>query len=242
MARLLRLAQVGSTQDACFALAAEGAEAGSAVVAEEQAGGRGSRGQRWSSPRGGLWLSVLFRPVAAAAPELLAVRAGLAVAAALDELGGLPPVRLKWPNDVVVADRKVGGILCEAQWAGSRLLATVIGVGINVTNDVPPDARMPALALAAWRPGLTVEQVLAPVLAHLRAIDPAAPALDRAELAAFARRDWLEGQRLAAPVAGRAAGLAPDGTLQVRTADGQLQHLRTGPVELAPAPARPQLT
>lgn len=236
-APLHRHGRIGSTQDACFALAGEGAEAGTVVVAAEQEGGRGSRGQRWSSPVGGLWLSILYRPQLAPSPELLSLRAGLAVADALEQVGGLPPVRLKWPNDLIVADRKAGGILCEAHWNGPALAALVVGVGINVTNPVPADARVPALALAEWRRDLTPEHLIGPVVARLRALDPSLPELARAELAAFADRDWLEGRTLVAPVAGDAAGIGADGALRVRRPDGTLTSLRAGPVVLAPETA-----
>ena len=242
MPALHRHDRVGSTQDLCFALAETGAESGTAVLAAEQEGGRGRRGQRWASPRGGLWLSVLYRPVGAPAPELLSVRAGLAIAAVLDGLGPLPPVRLKWPNDLIVADHKVGGILCEAQWTGARLTALVVGVGINVRNPVPDDARVQAIALDTWLPTVTVEQVLGPVLAALQGVEVSTPGLDRAELAAFARRDWLDGQELAGPVEGVAVGLATDGALQVRRADGSVQSVRTGPIDLRHAHRRQPTT
>jgi BirA family biotin operon repressor/biotin-[acetyl-CoA-carboxylase] ligase len=73
--------------DVLHGLAAEGAEAGTIVVAGEQTGGRGSRGRAWKSPPGGLWLSVLFRPGVAAGVELCGLRIGLAVAEAIESLG-----------------------------------------------------------------------------------------------------------------------------------------------------------
>ena len=99
--------------DVLHALAAEGVEAGTAVVATEQTGGRGSRGRTWSSPPGGLWLSVLFRPPSGAGIELSGLRIGLAVADAIEALHAGLSVRIKWPNDLMVGDRKLGGILCE---------------------------------------------------------------------------------------------------------------------------------
>ncbi|MCU0621721.1 MAG: biotin--[acetyl-CoA-carboxylase] ligase, partial [Gemmatimonadales bacterium] len=97
-----RLAEVGSTQDALHRLAESGAPTGTAVVAEVQRAGRGSRGRGWESPPGGLWMSVLWRPGPGDDPRLLSLRAGLAVADVLEGVGGLPPVQLKWPNDVLV--------------------------------------------------------------------------------------------------------------------------------------------
>ena len=110
---IVRLARTASTMDALHELAQAGAPAGTAVVAEAQVAGRGSRGRGWSSPPGGLWLSVLARPRTAGL-ELLSLRAGLAVAELLDRLGVGARARLKWPNDLMLDGRKAGGILCDA--------------------------------------------------------------------------------------------------------------------------------
>src|SRR4051794_17490868 len=104
--------------DRLHELAEQKAPAGTAVVAEGQTGGRGARGRPWHSPPGGLWLSVLYRPPAPGGLELLSLRLGLLVAAELEAaIPGLP-VMLKWPNDLMLRDRKLGGILCEARWQG----------------------------------------------------------------------------------------------------------------------------
>ena len=136
MTRIIRLDRVGSTQDEIHRLAEAGAPDGTAVVAREQTAGRGSRGQRWESPLGGLWLSVLRRTSKAGPPLVLSLSAGLAVAEAL-ESAGVQEVQVKWPNDLMVNDAKIGGILCEVRWHGDRPAWAVIGVGINVENQTP---------------------------------------------------------------------------------------------------------
>jgi len=151
---LIRVARVGSTMDALHELAQAGAAAGTAVVAEEQGAGRGSRGRAWSSPPGGLWLSVLARP-ASTGLEVLSLRAGLAVAVLLDRLGAAGRVELKWPNDLMLDDRKVGGILCEARWQGGTLAWVAVGLGLNVTNAPPPELAATATHLASVLPSLT---------------------------------------------------------------------------------------
>ncbi|HEX5631594.1 MAG TPA: biotin--[acetyl-CoA-carboxylase] ligase, partial [Gemmatimonadales bacterium] len=113
---LIQLQETTSTQDEVHRLAEQGAPQGTAVSAVRQAAGRGARGRGWESPEGGLWLSVLWRPHGADDARLLSLRAGLAIAELLDGLGGMPPIELKWPNDLVVQGHKVGGILCEARW------------------------------------------------------------------------------------------------------------------------------
>jgi BirA family transcriptional regulator, biotin operon repressor / biotin---[acetyl-CoA-carboxylase] ligase len=232
--RLLYFERVDSTMDLLHQLAADGAEAGTAVLAGEQLGGRGSRGRSWQSPPGGLWLSLLFRPAAPGGVEVMSLRVGLAVAEALDDL--VPrPVQLKWPNDLMLGERKVGGILCEARWQGHTLGWVTVGVGMNVRNAVPAELYAVATALASELPAITVEDVAQPVVSALRTLDLGADRLTPAEMKRFARRDWLSGRDIRAPAAGRAAGLRDDGALLVRPAQGVEIPLRSGSVELAAA-------
>jgi BirA family biotin operon repressor/biotin-[acetyl-CoA-carboxylase] ligase len=223
-----RRERIGSTQDEAHRLAADGAPAGTAIVAERQIVGRGSRGRSWDSPPGGLWMSVISRPAAGAGAELLSLRTGLAVAAALDGLGGLPPVELKWPNDVLLRGRKAGGILCEARWQGDALAWVAVGIGLNVRNPAPPDTRLAGASLAEWRPDINVDDVLRALLAELHDLDAGGPALGRAELEAWRRRDWLRGRILRRPVAGTVEGIDADGALRVRRADATVELVRSG--------------
>jgi BirA family transcriptional regulator, biotin operon repressor / biotin---[acetyl-CoA-carboxylase] ligase len=227
-----RFDRLSSTQDELHRLAAAGAPAGTVVVAAEQEAGRGSRGRRWASPLGGLWLSFLCRPPCPVGVEVLSVRVGLGAAEALSRLGGLPPVALKWPNDLILGDRKIGGILGEARWQGDTLAWVAVGVGINVRNPLPVGVRTPPGRLADWRPDLEPEQVLEPVLARLAPLAVSGTGLTPAELEAFGRRDWLAGRELAGPVQGRATGIAADGSLLVRLPDGSTVGVSSGPVVL----------
>lgn len=219
--------------DLLHTLAAEGAEAGTAVVAEEQTGGRGSRGRSWHSPRGGLWLSLLYRPAWTVGAEVAGIRVGLAVAEALAELAGADAFRLKWPNDLMAGQRKLGGILCEARWQGEVPTWVAVGVGLNVENPVPETLREVATNLAEFMPGATVDALLPGLLARLRAVELAAGQLSPGELSRFGFRDWLRGRALRQPAAGVADGIAEDGALLVRTADGRIVAVRAGTVELA---------
>jgi BirA family biotin operon repressor/biotin-[acetyl-CoA-carboxylase] ligase len=222
MHQVHRFERLPSTQDEAHRLAASGAPAGTVVVAAEQAAGRGSRGRSWTSPRGGLWLSLICRPAEVEGIESLSLRAGLAVAEALECVPGFPTIALKWPNDLIVGDRKVGGVLCEARWQGEGLGWVVVGVGLNVCNPLAEGARHPPARLAEWRPDLTVDDVLWPVVQHLTPLAGAASTMTDAERAAFARRDWLAGRSLAAD------GIAGDGALRVRRPDGSVVKVRSG--------------
>lgn len=225
-AALREVVECDSTQDEVHRLAAEGAPEGTAVLAARQRAGRGSRGRAWASAEGGLWLSVLWRPGPSDDPRLLSVRAGLAVAPLLEAPGGMPPVQLKWPNDLLVDGRKVGGILCEARWRGTTLEWVAIGVGVNVRNAPPPAVRVPAASLSEWRPDLA-PAALAPSIAGALARLSGRPTLTPEERAAWRARDALAGRRLRAPVAGVVRGLAEDGTLEVEVA-GAVRQLAAG--------------
>ena len=232
MSAIHRFHRLSSTQDELHRLAAVGAAAGTVVVAAEQEAGRGSRGRHWASPLGGLWLSFLCRPPRPVGVEVLSLRVGLAAAEALGQFGGLPPVALKWPNDLMVGERKVGGILGEARWQGDSLAWIAVGVGINVRNPLPAAVRTPPGRLAEWRPDLEPEQVLGPLLARLAPLAALASGLTSAEMEAFGRRDWLAGRELAAPVQGFATGIAEDGSLLVRLPDGRTVGVSSGSVVL----------
>lgn len=230
--RLHYFDRVTSTMDVLHELAAAGAGEGTAVLAGEQLEGRGSRGRSWHSPPGGLWLSVLFRPPVIEGLEVMSLRAGLAVAEAVEALIQ-KPLQLKWPNDLVLDGRKVGGVLCEARWQGETLGWIAVGVGMNIRNRVPEELSSVAVSLAAFRPDVSPETLAQPVVESLRQLDPGAGQLSDSELRRFARRDWLRGRAIVEPVAGTLAGLRPDGALLVRTTLGAEVPVRSGPLQLA---------
>src|SRR5687768_10654597 len=102
-----------STQDRAHELARSGAPTGTLVIASEQTAGRGRSGARWSSAAGdGLWLTLLVRPRNQPFLEVLTLRIGILVAAALDPFAPTS-LRLKWPNDLFLGDKKVAGALVE---------------------------------------------------------------------------------------------------------------------------------
>lgn len=224
---------VASTQDEAHRLAAAGAAHGSAVVARVQTGGRGTRGRAWASGEGGLWLSVICRPVSGAASEVVGLRVGLALADLLDRL--LPPphrISLKWPNDLYLGPKKLGGILAEARWQGEVLGWMVLGVGINLENEIPPEliesaARFSDLGVRL-SPASLAPSVAAVVADAAREATPLTPE----ELAAFASRDWLRGRAIALPEPGIAEGITAGGRLRIRAAGGTISEVMA-PVRLA---------
>jgi BirA family biotin operon repressor/biotin-[acetyl-CoA-carboxylase] ligase len=164
---------------------------------------------------------------------VLSLRVGLAVARVLEGLPGVPPVRIKWPNDLLLGDRKVGGILCEARWRGDAPAWVAVGVGLNVTNALPPELGAGATRLAEHTRPPALEPLAARIVEALLPLEAAPARLDAAELHAFERRDWLLGRRLLTPEPGLAAGATADGALRVRTPDGRVVEARAGSVALA---------
>lgn len=123
-----RYPDVDSTQQRAKQLLDHGEEAGIVVVAEEQRAGRGRLHRPWLSPRGGLYFSLVVHP-----EDMLSLRAGVAVATALRDLG--IPATLKWPNDVLVNGKKIAGILIELYGAHA-----IVGIGVNVDQTPLPAA------------------------------------------------------------------------------------------------------
>ncbi len=110
--------------------------AGIVVVAARQTGGRGQHGRRWESPVGGLYLSAVVEDISPALRGKLALVAGVAAAEAIGGLSGVEGLRLRWPNDLMIGGKKVGGILCEAVAMGEQKWAGIVGIGINVRAKV----------------------------------------------------------------------------------------------------------
>jgi len=201
--------EVGSTLDVAHELAAKGAAAGTLVVADAQTSGRGRMGRSWRSEAGaGIWLTLIERPRDVAALDVLSLRVGLALAPVLDAFTATP-VELKWPNDLYVGGRKLGGILVEARWRESAPEWTAIGVGVNLRA---PAGELRAVGLDA---GVARTDVLARMVPAMRAAAARTGPLDASELLVFASRDAVVGRRCREPVAGTIRGIDPSGALMV---------------------------
>ncbi|HOP69383.1 MAG: biotin--[acetyl-CoA-carboxylase] ligase [Dethiobacteria bacterium] len=135
--KLFYYTTVDSTNAVLRRMAEEGAPHETMVIAEEQRAGRGRRGRRWLSPPGkGLYFSLLLRPAGVAPEEAapITLAAAVALAQQLQRETGLP-VRVKWPNDLLVNHRKIGGILTELKGEPDRVEYLVMGIGINVNQE-----------------------------------------------------------------------------------------------------------
>ncbi|MEX0909215.1 MAG: biotin--[acetyl-CoA-carboxylase] ligase [Gemmatimonadaceae bacterium] len=223
--RAVLFGEVSSTMDVAHEAARNGAPSGTLVLAERQLSGRGRGGRQWiSAPRAGIWLTLVERPWEGVPVELLSIRAGLALAPVLDRFARAP-VELKWPNDLFVQGRKLGGILLEARWRDARPEWVALGVGINLT---PPGEIGDAAGLRA---GVTAPEVLAVIVPALRRAAARRGPLSAAELDAFAHRDFAAGKRCSEPAAGIVRGINDQGELLVE-ADGTLSAHRSGSLVL----------
>jgi BirA family biotin operon repressor/biotin-[acetyl-CoA-carboxylase] ligase len=140
MRRILHFDTLPSTMTEAASLAARGCESGTAVVADEQTAGVGRHGHIWHSERGtGLYVSIILRVPAA---PLVTLAVGIAAAEAIETVTGLRP-DLRWPNDLMLRERKAGGILVETAPG-----AVVAGIGINLNQrSFPPDLADQATSL-----------------------------------------------------------------------------------------------
>jgi len=225
-----RFAVLPSTNDEALRLAAAGAPAGTAVVADAQTAGRGRAGHAWASPPGvALYLSIVLRPrLPLERLPLATLACGIAVAEAVRAETGLP-AGLKWPNDVLVRDRKCAGLLCEGAPP-----AVVAGIGVNVNTPaealpVRPIFPATSLLLETGAPQ-DREALLAAILdgvarwiARLEAPDG-----PDAVVARFNALDALRGRAVAVDL--------PDGTVARGTAHGCAP---SGALLLSPSPAPP---
>ena len=230
---------VDSTMHEAALLAAAGAPSGTVVGADEQTAGQGRFGRHWhSEPGTGLYFSVILRhPLAPADTPLVTLALGLAVREAILEATAIV-CDLRWPNDLLIADRKCAGILTQMESG-----AVVAGIGINVNQpELPPDIATIAtsLRLAAGRPH-SREQLL---ICLLPAIDEWCGLLAREGrepiLRVFAKSSsYVAGRRVTVEISegetltGTTAGLTADGFLLIRGDRGKQHTIITGGVRPA---------
>ncbi len=124
---------------------------GTIIVAEKQSGGKGRLGKRWYSPQGGIWLSTIFYPeIALSHISLITPMTAVAVARTIHKLFPHIGVEIKWPNDLLIDNRKVCGILTEVSTEAQKMKWIIVGIGINANNDstkLPEDIRKYSISL-----------------------------------------------------------------------------------------------
>lgn len=241
---LVCLDETASTNAYAFRLAEEGAVEGTVVIADAQSGGKGRLGRVWSSPPGvNLYCSVILRPSVKPyeAPQLTFLSA-VAVARAIEQVTGLKP-EIKWPNDVLIADKKVAGLLNEMSAETDGINFVILGLGVNLnmsTEQFPPDLRSPATSLLL-EAGQPVERVrfVAQMLKELDMLY--AGFLTHGFLQV--REEWQQrcnahdrevvvSNGCAEVVRGMFDGIDGDGALLLRQTDGRVERILSGDVKV----------
>lgn len=234
-----------STQKIARTLAEAGAPSWTLIVADHQTAGHGRNGAAWlSQPGSSVMFSLVIRPERPEALALLPIRIGLILARTLDDLllargsvseEDLPLMKVKWPNDLILSDGKIGGILVDGVTRGDQQ-AIIIGVGLNVfrMTDLQPRAnnelpfryfddyiKDPASRLRI------LERMITALREQLRTVPED---LMPREIEEYAGRDWLRGRQITSPAPGEVAGINRKGYLLIEPQEGDLQALISGSV------------
>jgi BirA family biotin operon repressor/biotin-[acetyl-CoA-carboxylase] ligase len=237
--------ELPSTNTEAAALARSGAGHGTVVIAESQSGGYGRHGRAWFSPPGlNIYCSVIVRGMGQCLSlsqwlSWVPMVSALAVTEAAQQVATLS-LSLKWPNDLLLHERKVGGILCESSFATTHDPVVVIGIGLNVNispESFPEDLRSIAASLieASRRPidrNRLMAQLLLELEQCLGELRSSGPVRLRQ---AYGARCATLGRRVRAlftndqPIVGLAEGLSADGALQIRPLS---PHLPSQPMPL----------
>ena len=242
--RILYHGVTASTNLQAKALAIEGAEEGSVVVADSQTGGRGRMGRTWASPSGvNLYFSLILRP---GVPSIRVPQLTLLVAAAIHQalscsasrdLGAL----IKWPNDILVNNRKLCGVLCEMQSEPDLTHFVVVGIGINVNqSELPLELQDIATSLFLETGRLfSRPELLASVLNHFEPLydawllqDNLGFVLPYLEKHSLLQSKEVTVDQLKRTVSGKVSGISPGGELKIDGADGQTHLISSGEAHL----------
>lgn len=240
------LDEVASTNTAAAALAQDGAPHGAAVVAESQTAGRGRLGRHWYSPSGkNLYCSVLLRAMPAREQQPLWLSwipliAALAVGRAVQVVANLKP-SVKWPNDILTGNRKLGGVLCESSGVGTAHATVIVGIGLNVNirhDEFPVELREIATSLAIeTQHPCDRTALLAALLAELETRCESFLAGNHGDvLEEYTLRCSTIGRRVRIELAhgeqmdGTAESVRPDGSLRIVRNDRTTVDIRAGDV------------
>jgi BirA family transcriptional regulator, biotin operon repressor / biotin---[acetyl-CoA-carboxylase] ligase len=230
-----------STNDLAKELAARSAPEGTVVVAETQAGGRGRLGRQWDSPPGvGLYVSLVLRPMLPPMelPQITLTTA-VAVVRAVRRVAGVAP-GIKWPNDLLLGGKKLGGILTEMETESDRIRHVVVGLGLNVNNrEFPPELAATATSLHLAAGGtFSRVQLLRAWLEEFEALyerflNQGFPEiLEEWKASTVTLGTAVTVRQGLREISGQALDVAPDGALLLRTDSGEMVRVTSG--EIAP--------
>lgn len=235
--RVLYYPSLTSTMEVAREEARQGAVEGTVIIAGEQTGGRGRLKHAWLSPKGNIALSIVLYPRVSYLPSLIML-APLAVVHSIESTTGLKS-RVKWPNDVLINDKKVCGVLIESDMQKTKVNYTIIGIGINVNLRL---ADFPEIQPAAT----SLSDELRKQVSCLKVVRHLLVEVERLYLALSAGGSLYEEWRSSLVTLGKkvrvtagetiyegmAESVARDGSLLLRGLDGKLTKIVAGDVTL----------
>jgi len=217
--------------------ARQGAKEGTVIIAGEQTEGKGRLQRTWFSPSGNIALSIILYPDIASLPYLIMI-ASLAVAYSIEDVTGLK-TQIKWPNDILIGGKKVGGILIENEVKRNKVAFTIIGIGINVDLRVSEFTDITTAATSLNRESEKVvrrTKIIRSLLTEFERLYLSLPAGEpiyktwRERLATLGRRVKVKSGSVT--LEGIAESVDGSGALMLRQADGSLTRVITGDVTL----------
>jgi BirA family transcriptional regulator, biotin operon repressor / biotin---[acetyl-CoA-carboxylase] ligase len=234
---------VDSTQKIAHLLSHEGAVEGTVVIAEEQKGGRGRMDRVWHSPKStGIWMSLILRPKIPIqrAPQLTLLTA-VAIVQAIEETTSLTP-QIKWPNDILIEQQKVTGILTELQADADRIISVIIGMGLNINqteDDFPPELREIATSLRI-KEGKELDRAELIKVIFQKFETLYKIFLDKGfypikllwESYAISIGKEITARTLNGSISGKALGITDEGVLKVEDDLGEIHHIYSADIEL----------
>jgi len=232
--KVIKLGLIGSTQEKAREYLASGHGAGTVIVAAGQTYGSGRRGRSWHSPKGGLYMTASLRPVGEVG--LVPLMGGVAVAETIRAMANIDAA-LKWPNDILIGGKKVGGVLAESGWAGSKIKHVLLGVGVNLNNPTPdwlPEATSLSEELGRL---VDVESFLDILLETLDRYIPFLESRPELILSSWKEMSQTLGRMVEVTdvdgeaISGLAVDVAPDGSLLVESG-GMIRQVVSGVLEL----------
>ncbi|MDW7772903.1 MAG: biotin--[acetyl-CoA-carboxylase] ligase [Desulfobulbaceae bacterium] len=242
---VVRYDGVVSTNSLALELGEQGARHGTVITAVHQSGGRGRKGRSFFSPPGGLYFSLILRPVLS--PDrfpLLTLAAGIAGCTIIENAAGLD-VLLKWPNDLYLENRKFGGILCESaaySFAAGIVPFVVVGIGLNINTRLaqfPPALQETVTSLfSLQKKKYDLEPIMSAITGQILGYVDEPEQMHEVILDAWRQRDYLRGRELqwrgpeSPVIRGEGAGLLSDGRYALRTAAGELVPVLGGELDI----------
>jgi BirA family biotin operon repressor/biotin-[acetyl-CoA-carboxylase] ligase len=238
--RIFHFFKTDSTNRVALELGHAGEPEGTVVLAEEQTAGRGRAGRKWHSERAaGIYVTLLLRPqLAPVQAPLLTMMAGLSAHAAVQAVTGLG-VDLKWPNDLLIHGKKVGGILTEMHAEPGQIRFVIVGIGLNVNQEKFPGElanTATSLRVETGKPQSRME-LLVRLLREFEGDynrfvhEGVAGVVARFEsISSYAKGKRVRVTNGTETYAGTTAGLGPEGLLQVQRDDGRMMTVIAGDV------------